>query len=214
MKSRNKNATVQGSDAVLHESGLQQDPIRQFSEWFSHALDNGVEVPEAMVLATADAHGRPTARYVLLKGHDERGFVFYSHTVSVKGKQLAENPKAALVFYWAPVQRQVRIEGNVVQVNREEADAYFASRPYGSRISAWAAPQSGVVDGREYLESRFAEVERRFRGQAIPRPETWSGYRVQPETVEFWQSRENRLHDRIRYRRSPDGAWIRERLAP
>ena len=214
MKLGINNAAVEASGEILHKSGTQQDPIRQFSEWFRHAVDNGVEAPEAMVLATADACGTPTARYVLLKGHDERGFVFYTHTGSVKGKQLAENPRAALVFYWASLRRQVRVEGSVEQVSAEEADAYFASRPYGNRISVWAAPQSSIVEDREFLESRFAEFDRRFRDKVVPRPETWSGYRVRPETVEFWQSRENRLHDRIRYRRGPDGTWIRERLAP
>jgi len=198
----------------LDESGVQQDPIRQFSAWYSQAIAHGIETPEVMVLATSDDEGKPTARCVLLKGHDEQGFVFYTHTISVKGRHLAANPRAALVFYWAGMHRQVRVEGTVEPVSGGEADAYFASRPYGSRISAWAAPQSSVVRDRGYLEQRFAEFDRKFRGGVVPRPDTWSGYRVRPESLEFWQGRESRLHDRIRYRRGPEGKWIIERLAP
>ena len=214
MSSRSQDEQTPEHDLSLDESGVQPDPIRQFSAWFSQALAHGVETPEVMVLATADAAGSPTARCVLLKGHDEQGFVFFTHTISVKGRQLAENPRAALVFHWAPMHRQVRIEGRVEPVSAAEADAYFASRPYGSRISVWAAPQSSVVRDREFLEQQIEKFDRRYKGGAVPRPETWSGYRVRPESVEFWQGRENRLHDRVRYRRGADGGWIIERLAP
>ncbi|MBI2993166.1 MAG: pyridoxamine 5'-phosphate oxidase [Gammaproteobacteria bacterium] len=199
---------------VFDESGVERDPIRQLAHWFEAARGAGIDTPEAMVLATAGADGYPSARYVLLKDYDEQGFVFFTHTGSVKGRHLAENPRAALVFYWATMHRQIRVEGNVEPVSAGEADDYFASRPYGSRISAWVAPQSSVVRDREFLERRFAEFDRKFEGGVVPRPETWSGYRVRPETVEFWQGRDNRLHDRIRYRRGPEGMWIIERLAP
>lgn len=199
---------------ALDESQARENPISQFDDWFRQAVNAHIDMPEAMVLATAGADGTPTARYVLLKGYDERGFVFYTHSVSVKGRQIAENPHAALVFYWASLHRQVRIEGDVEQVTDREADEYFATREYGSRVSVWVAPQSSVVDSRQFLEHRFEEFERRFRGAAVPRPETWVGYRVRPGLMEFWQGRDNRLHDRIRYTRRGDGTWLIERLAP
>lgn len=214
MNSRSQDNGNSNRGPPLEEAGVLPDPIRQFSDWYRQAIVQGVESPEVMVLATADAAGRPSARCVLLKGHDENGFVFFTHTDSVKGRQLAENPCAALVFYWATIHRQVRIEGPVEPVAAAEADAYFASRPYGSRISVWAAPQSSVVRDREFLERRFAELDHRYLGGAVPRPDTWSGYRVRPHSVEFWQGRDNRLHDRLRYRRGMDGNWLIERLAP
>jgi pyridoxamine 5'-phosphate oxidase len=198
----------------LDESGAHDDPIRQFDDWFRDALSMDIEMANAMVLATAAADGRPAARYVLLKGFDQDGFVFYTHSDSGKGRQLAENPRAALVFYWAPVHRQVRIEGTVRETAAEDADAYFESRPYESRVSVWVAAQSSVVPGREFLDRQFAEFDRRFGGGRVPRPESWRGYRVCPELVEFWQGRENRLHDRLVYTLLPDGKWSRRRLAP
>jgi len=167
-----------------------------------------------MVLATADAGGRPSARYVLLKGLDAGGFVFYSHSVSNKGAQLQANPRAALVFYWEPLHRQVRVEGSVSEVSAAEADAYFATRPYASRISACVAPQSSIVSGREFLEQCAAELDRQFGGGFVPRPGTWIGYRVRPERMEFWQGRENRLHDRLCYERTGESTWNMSRLAP
>ncbi|OGT83536.1 MAG: pyridoxamine 5'-phosphate oxidase [Gammaproteobacteria bacterium RIFCSPLOWO2_02_FULL_61_13] len=198
----------------LHEQEASADPFQLFQAWFQAAADHGIEIPNAMVLATADAAGRPSARYVLLKGLDETGFVFFSHAVSEKGGQLHANPRAALVFYWAPMHRQVRVEGNVSEVSVAEADAYFASRPYASQISAWVAPQSSTVTSREFLDQRAAELDRQFAGGPVPRPDTWIGYRVRPERIEFWQGRENRLHDRLCYERTGGSAWSMRRLAP
>ena len=198
----------------LHEQEAGADPLQLFQAWFRAAVDHGIEIPNAMVLATADAGGRPSARHVLLKGVDAGGFVFYSHSVSNKGEQLRVNPRAALVFYWAPLHRQVRVEGSVSEVSSAEADAYFASRPYASRISACVAPQSSTVSGREFLDQRAAELDRRFGGGFVPRPDTWTGYRVRPERMEFWQGRENRLHDRLCYERTGESTWSMCRLAP
>ena len=193
---------------------MDADPIKQFNGWLQQAVDAGLDLPNAMVLATAAKDGLPTARYVLLKDLDDRGFVFYSHADSVKGRQLAENPAAALVFYWAPMHRQVRIEGSVEGVADGDADEYFQSRPYDSRVSAWIARQSSVVASREYLEEEYYRVAGEFPGEEIPRPEDWVGYRVVPEKIEFWQGREGRLHDRIEYIQNEDGSWLMQRLAP
>lgn len=199
---------------ALHEQDAAHDPLLLFRDWYRSAEEHGIEMPNAMVLATADADGRPSARYVLLKGLDEAGFVFFSQSVSDKGRQLQENPRAALVFYWAPLHRQVRVEGNVEVVSAAEADAYFATRPYGSQVSVWVAPQSSTVESREFLEQRAAELEREFGTGPVPRPETWIGYRVKPDRIEFWQGRENRLHDRLCYEKAPGFGWERRRLAP
>ena len=199
---------------TLHEQEASADPLQLFQAWFRAAVDHGIEIPNAMVLATADARGRPSARHVLLKGLDVDGFVFYSHAVSDKGEQLRANPRAALVFYWGPMHRQVRVEGSVSEVSPAEADAYFASRPYASQISAWVAPQSSTVSGREFQDERAAELDRQFRGGFVPRPHTWIGYRVRPERMEFWQGRENRLHDRLCYERTGESTWSMRRLAP
>lgn len=198
----------------LDEDAMRRDPIAQFGEWFRLAVDAGIDLPNAMVLATASADANPAARFVLLKDYNEDGFVFYSHSVSAKGRQLAENPRAALVFYWNALDRQIRIEGRVERTSDNEADEYFATRPLDSRISAWAAPQSSVIKNRGYLESRVEEYNRRFENGEVPRPDDWVGYRVIPQAVEFWQGRENRLHDRILYTLDNDGAWNRVRLAP
>lgn len=197
----------------LSEGDLAEDPIEQLRAWLDQAREAYPEEFTAMTLATADREGRPSARVVLLKGIDERGLVFYTNYDSRKGQELAENPRAALVFYWPALDRQVRIEGAVERTSREESEAYFRSRPPGSRLGAWASPQSRPMAGREELERRLHEAEERF-GEEVPLPEAWGGYRVRPETVEFWQGRPSRLHDRLRYSRSAGGGWHIERLAP
>jgi pyridoxamine 5'-phosphate oxidase len=167
-----------------------------------------------MTLATASADGLPAARIVLLKGFDEQGFVFFSNYESFKGMQLAENPRACLVFFWTGLERQVRITGLVEKTSAEESDAYYNSRPEGSRIGAWASPQSRTIENREWLENKEGQLLDQFAGKPVPRPSWWGGYRVQPVTIEFWQGRPSRLHDRIQYSRSADNNWTMERLAP
>ncbi|GAA2309105.1 pyridoxamine 5'-phosphate oxidase [Nonomuraea roseoviolacea subsp. roseoviolacea] len=196
----------------LLESGAAADPITQFSVWFEDALQAGVPEPNAMVLATASAGGRPSARTVLLKGYDERGFVFYTNYESRKGRDLTENPRASLLFPWHPIRRQVRVEGSVTRLSHEESEVYFRSRPYGSRIGAWASRQSAVVRSREELDARYAELAARWPDDP-PVPDFWGGYRVVPLEVEFWQGQLDRMHDRLRYRRT-GSRWVLERLAP
>ncbi|MDI3339999.1 MAG: pyridoxamine 5'-phosphate oxidase [Sphaerobacter sp.] len=198
----------------LHEADLAPDPVVQFNRWLTEALARDIPEPNAMTLATATRDGIPAARVVLLRGFDERGFVFYTNYESQKGRELAENPRAALVFHWPALGRQVRITGTVERVSPEESDAYFRSRPHGSQLGAWASQQSAVIPSREVLEARLQEVEQRFASDEVPRPPFWGGYRVAPATIEFWQSRPNRLHDRLRYVRQPDGTWRIERLSP
>ena len=191
-----------------------RDPFEQFAEWMREALEGGIVWPNAMTLATAGPDGRPSARMVLLKGFDERGFVFFTNLRSRKGRDLEHNPCAALVFYWQPLERQVRVEGPVARVDEAESRDYFASRPRGSRLSAWASPQSEVVEDRARLEQRVADLASRYPGDDIPLPPHWGGYRLAPDGFEFWQARRDRLHDRLRYRPSGDGGWVMERLAP
>jgi pyridoxamine 5'-phosphate oxidase len=195
----------------LEEAELDSDPLRQFAAWFEDAGAAGVRAPEAMALATATADGGPSVRMVLMKGFDERGFVFFTGYESRKGAELSANSRAALLFYWDPLGRQVRIEGPVERVAEAESDAYFASRPRGAQISATVSPQSRVVESRARLEAAAAELE--ARGGELRRPPAWGGFRVAPESYEFWQHRANRLHDRLRYRRD-GGAWTIERLGP
>jgi pyridoxamine 5'-phosphate oxidase len=198
----------------LVEAEADADPLSQFRQWFDEACAAGLTEPNAMTLATADRAGKPSARMVLLKGFDGRGFCFFTNFESRKGKELEENPWAALVFYWPGLERQVRVEGRVSRMTDEESDAYFHSRPPGSQIAACVSAQSRVVAGREVIEGRFAELSAQYKDRLIPRPPHWGGLRLSAETIEFWQGRPNRLHDRLRYRRRDEGAWVRERLEP
>ena len=200
--------------AGLEEGDLDPDPIRQFAAWFAEAQATGPGEANAMTLATATRDGRPSARIVLLKGFDERGFVFYTNYESQKGRDLAENPRAALTFYWAELERQVRIAGTAARVSRDESRRYFDSRPLGSRLGASLSHQSQVIPDRAVLEAEFARLEAEHADGDVPLPPFWGGYRVAPETIEFWQGRPSRLHDRLRYTRQPDGSWIIERLSP
>lgn len=200
------------SGEPLDEAHASGDPVAQFNAWFAEAVEAKLPMVNAMTLATADANGRPSARIVLLKGADERGFVFYTNYESRKGDELAANPRAALLFYWIELEREVRIEGAIEKTTPEESDAYFATRPLGSRIAAIASPQSAVVAARAILEERYAQAEKQY-GADPRRPAEWGGYRVIPETVEFWQGRPNRLHDRLVYRKAA-GGWEIVRLAP
>lgn len=197
----------------LSESDALADPTDQFRRWFDEALDADLHEPNAMTLATATPDGLPSARIVLLKGFDGRGFVFYTNYEGRKARELEQNPNCALVFYWGELERQVRVEGRAVRISEEESDAYFASRPRGSRLGAWVSEQSRSVEDRAALEYRLRDLEAEYEGREIPRPQFWGGYLVEPERVEFWQGRENRLHDRLLYR-CQDGAWRIERLQP
>jgi pyridoxamine 5'-phosphate oxidase len=199
--------------AGLKESDAASDPIEQFRSWFDGALAADLHEPNAMTLATATPDGRPSARVVLLKGFDERGFVFYTSYEGRKGRELETNPNCALVLYWGELERQVRVEGRASRVSEEESDEYFGSRPRGSQLGAWASEQSRPVEGRAVLEERLQELEVEYEGREVLRPPFWGGYRVEPEIIEFWQGRENRLHDRLVYRRS-GSSWRRERLQP
>lgn len=198
----------------LTECNVSPEPIEQFSSWFQEAVEAELPQPDAMALATVGPDGRPSARMVLLKRYDARGFVFFTNYSSRKAAEMAGNRAAALLFFWVELHRQIRIEGDVEIVSHEESDAYFATRPRGSQTAAWASRQSSVLPGRDALERRVRAVEHEFAGQEVPRPAFWGGYRVVPHTLEFWQGRPDRLHDRLRYRRRDDGSWILERLAP
>jgi pyridoxamine 5'-phosphate oxidase len=198
----------------LRRADLHRNPITQFQQWFDEAVAANLRDVNAMSLATASPDGAPDVRVVLLKGADERGFVFYTNYGSDKGQQLAANPRVALNFFWEQLERQIRIHGSVERTSREESETYFHSRPIGSQLGAWASAQSEVITDRAALEANLAQVTERFVGGAIPLPPHWGGYRVKPETIEFWQGRTNRLHDRLRYTLQGDGAWSIERLSP
>jgi pyridoxamine 5'-phosphate oxidase len=199
------------------QTGLEQgdsSPFKQFELWFNQALAADLLEPNAMTLATVTSEGKPDARIVLLKGFDDRGFVFYTNYLSHKGQELAANPHAALVFLWGDLERQVRVVGRVEKATDLEADTYFQSRPLGSRLGAWASTQSEVIASREFLEARMAALEKEYEGKEIPRPDHWGGFRVVPTELEFWQGRPSRLHDRLRYRLQENGVWEIDRLAP
>lgn len=202
--------------AGLRRRDLDPDPVAQFQKWLEEARAAHPGDFTSMVLATADRSGRPSARVVLLKGCDERGFLFFSHYTGRKGRELAENPRAALVFYWPALDRQVRVEGTVERSAPEDSDAYFQSRPLGSRLSAFVSRQSEPVAGRDELERAVGEAAERFgnAGDTVPRPDSWGGFLVVPDEIELWQGRDNRLHDRFLYRRQPEGGWTIDRLSP
>jgi pyridoxamine 5'-phosphate oxidase len=199
--------------AGLAEKDLAKDPFRQFEKWFQEALAAKVPEPNASVLATASRDAAPSARIVLLKGIDGRGFVFFTSYESRKGRELEANPRASLVFPWITQERQVIVEGAVGKVTREETEAYFHSRPVASQLGAWASQQSAIIPGRAVLEDNLKALEKKYAGAEVPVPPHWGGYRIVPQTVEFWQGRRSRLHDRLRYRRADDG-WTVERLSP
>jgi len=198
----------------LSERDAHANPFEQFRVWMDEAVAAKLHEPYAMTLATCAADGRPGARMVLLRGFDERGFTFYSNRNSRKGSEIAENPHASLVFYWAELERQVRIEGNVEWTTDAESDAYFRSRPREHQLSAWASSQSEVIPGREFLDREMAELTSRYAEKEVPRPPHWGGYRVVAGSIEFWQGRPSRLHDRLLYQRQPDGHWLIQRLSP
>ncbi|MCK5448670.1 MAG: pyridoxamine 5'-phosphate oxidase [Gemmatimonadetes bacterium] len=205
--------TGKGVVRGLTDEEAGSDPFALFDRWYREAREAGLYLPESMALATATADGRPSVRQVLLKAFDERGFIFYTNYDSRKGDEIAENPRAALAVHWPILQRQVRINGGVEKTTEEENSAYFNTRPRGSQVGAWASDQSSVLGRREELERRFREAKERFAGGDIPLPPFWGGYRVIPETFEFWQGRANRLHDRLRFTRT-DGEWTIDRLYP
>jgi pyridoxamine 5'-phosphate oxidase len=198
----------------LSEGEVDPDPLVEFGRWYRLAQESDVPQPDAMALATATADGVPSARMVLLKGVDERGFVFFTNYESRKARELAENPRGALILYWVAIRRQVRVTGRVGPITREESEAYFRSRPYGSRLAAWASRQSSVIPDRSVLEAEYLRLEAEYADEDVPLPPFWGGYRLTPDTVEFWMGRENRLHDRLRYRRADAGDWVIERLSP
>jgi len=202
----------ENTETPLTEQAVNKNPVKQFEEWFNTALKSGFKLPNAMTLATASKRGKPSARIVLLKGFDETGFVFYTNYKSRKAKELKKNPYASLLFYWDKLDRQVRIEGKINKITKAESEKYFGTRPYESRLGAWASNQSSVIKDRMVLENSYLKYLEKYP-QNVPLPQYWGGYRLIPDMVEFWQGSKNRLHDRIRYTRKKSG-WKIERLAP
>ncbi len=216
MADRLQEMRTEYEDAGLVEDDVDADPMVTFERWFTAAAEGGVAEPNALVLSSTAATGAPSSRTVLLKGYDARGFVLYTNYESRKGRELAENPACALLFPWYPLHRQVRVEGIAERLPEAESDAYFAVRPRGSQLGAWASRQSTEVEGRAELDRRYAEAEQRFEGVEVPRPPYWGGYVIRPLAIEFWQGRSGRMHDRIVCRRESldSAAWARRRLAP
>ncbi len=199
---------------TLNEDEVADSPFLQFADWWQQAIESEIDEVNAMTLATASLEAVPSARIVLLKGYDEKGFVFYTNYESAKGRELTENPKASLLFFWKELERQIRITGIVEKVSAAESDDYFLSRPTGSQIGAWASPQSHVIENRSWLEKNVKRLEEKFSTEAVTRPPHWGGYRVKPVIIEFWQGRSSRLHDRLQYSLQENGTWKIERLAP
>ena len=209
-----EDISVLNKAAELDERNVDANPIRQFQVWFDEVMGRGLPLAEAMTLCTATRDGKPSARMVLLKGIAESGFVFYTNYRSRKARELDANPFAALVFYWEPLERQVRVEGKVSRISADESDKYFQTRPRESQLGAIASPQSAVIESREVLEQEFQELEEKYADSPIERPAHWGGYRLVPDRIEFWKGRPGRLHDRLLYELQADGSWNRSRLAP
>jgi len=200
--------------ATLSENDTKGDPINQFEQWFNEALAAKLHEPNAMTLATATTNGKPSARILLLKGFNQHGFIFYTNYLSRKGKEITKNPQGAITFFWGELERQVRIEGTIEKLSKEDSERYFHSRPKGSQIGAVASPQSQEIEGREGLEKKWSELESEYEGKEVPKPSFWGGYILNPQLVEFWQGRSSRLHDRILYKKVDKKSWKKVRLAP
>ncbi|MGN8071993.1 pyridoxamine 5'-phosphate oxidase [Mucilaginibacter sp. SG564] len=200
--------------ATLSENDTKGDPINQFEQWFNEALAAKLHEPNAMTLATATTNGKPSARILLLKGFNQHGFIFYTNYLSRKGKEITKNPQGAITFFWGELERQVRIEGTIEKLSKEDSERYFHSRPKGSQIGAVASPQSQEIEGREGLEKKWSELEAEYEGKEVPKPSFWGGYILNPQLVEFWQGRSSRLHDRILYKKVDKKSWKKVRLAP